>query len=69
MSFEMTDWNLRLVVTIPIHMEAMKVLGRAKRQSRVQEQPYNWNQAKNIQEFDLSVIFARKLQKSHLKMG
>ena len=25
--------------------------------------------SKNIQKFDLSVIFARKLQKSHFKMG
>jgi len=46
-----------------------KVLGQAKRQRRAWGQPYNRDQEKNIQEFDLSVIFARKLQKSHLKMG
>ena len=46
-----------------------KVLGQAKRQRRAWEHPYNRVQAKNIQELDLSVIFARKLQKSHLKMG
>ena len=46
-----------------------KVLGQAKRQRRAWGHPYNREQAKNIQEFDLSVIFARKLQKSHFKMG
>ena len=46
-----------------------KVLGQAKRQRRAWEHPYNREQAKNIQEFDLSVIFARKLQRLHLKMG
>ena len=46
-----------------------KVLEQAKRQRRAWEHPYNREQAKNIQEFDLSVIFARKLQRLHLKMG
>lgn len=46
-----------------------KVLGQAKRQRRAWEHPYNREQAKNIQEFDLSVIFARKLHRLYLKMG
>ena len=46
-----------------------KVLEQAKRQRRAWEHPYNREQAKNIQEFDLSVIFARILQRLHLKMG
>ena len=36
-----------------------KVLGQAKRQRRACGHPYNREQAKNIQEFDLSMIFAR----------
>lgn len=36
-----------------------KVLGQAKRQRRAWGHPYNREQAKNIQEFDLSMIFAR----------
>ena len=32
MSFEMTNCNLRFVVTIPIHMEAMKVRRKVRRQ-------------------------------------
>ena len=43
-----------------------KVLGQAKRQRRARGHPYI---KQNIQEFNLSVIFARKLQKPHLKMG
>jgi len=46
-----------------------KVLEQAKRQRRAQGHPYNREQAKNIQGFDLNVIFARKLQRLHLKMG
>ena len=37
-------------------------------ESRAWGHPYNRDQAKNIQELYLSVIFARKLQKPHLKM-
>ena len=81
----MTDDHLIFLVTIPIHdgsnesseissgtssgTHPHKVLGQAKRQRRAWEHPYNREQAKNIQEFDLSVIFARKLQRLHLKMG
>ena len=77
----MTDDHLIFLVTIPIHdgsnesseissgTHPHKVLGQAKRQRRAWEHPYNREQAKNIQGFDLSVIFARKLQKLHLKMG
>ena len=36
-----------------------KVLGQAKRQRRAWGHPYNREQAKNKQEFDLSMIFAR----------
>lgn len=36
-----------------------KVLGKAKRQRRAWGHPHNREQAKNIQEFDLSMIFAR----------
>ena len=38
----MTDCNLRFVVTIPIHMEAMKV------RRKVREHPHNREPAKNI---------------------
>lgn len=44
-------------------MEAMKV------RKRVREHPFYREQAKKKVFYDLSAIFARKLQKSHLKMG
>ena len=89
-SFEMVDCNLRFVVTIPIHMGAMKVrrkvrrgnsfsserssettaissgthphkvLEQAKRQSRVQEQPYNRNQARFF-------LFLHKVAKASMR--
>ena len=71
----MTDDHLIFLVTIPIHdgsnesseissetssgTHPHKVLGQAKRQRRAWEHLYNRDQAKNIQEFNLSVIFAR----------
>ena len=62
----MTDCNLMFLVTLPIHDGSMKV----RRQSqKVRGHTYNREQAKNILKFDLSVIFARKLQNSNLKMG
>jgi len=36
---------------------------------KVREHPYNREEVKNIYFYDLSAIFARKPQKSHLKMG
>ena len=81
----MTDCHLRFVVTNPIHVEAMKVRRKARRENylgsergrkqtqrvlkQVREHLYNKEQAKNIYFYDLSAIFARKLQKSHLKKG
>ena len=53
----MVDNHLMFLVTLPFHDGCMKV----------RERPFNKEQAKNIYFFDLSAIFARKLQKSHLK--
>lgn len=66
----MTDCNLRFVVTNPIHMEAMKVRRKvreqAKRQSRVQEQPYIKQKHTRIQ---FKCDFCEKTTKTALKNG
>ena len=71
--FEMVDEHLIFLVTIPIHDGSNESSEKSLETTAISSGTGNIhttrNKRRNIYKFDLSAIFARKLQKSHLKMG